>query len=195
MADIGIYPSGFKEIIESPSIALVLFAKFEFDRGNMTRRFNKGVGTRVINGEKWQGFESPEQLQLISIGDIMHPKVNVATATEITLCGVTREFLKQVKLDTRMIYGSKVTFYTQAYDTDTYQPKGNFVQISTGICGRPKMMRDASGLRQLTIVVEGEEYNKNFSPGGLLSDADQKARYPGDRMCELMGGTSLERWQ
>lgn len=197
MADVGVFPSELATPLAAPSVASVLLARFDFgdgEGGTLTRRFHAGVGKIPAGGYDWEGVTDPGQTRVVSLSAVKLPSPKVAAKVDVTLSGIDRSFLAQLRADVGVIYTAAAEIYLQVGDPDTYEMVGNPVVIfRDGVCGMPKFAADRQGRRAITIPIEGIWANKNYAPGGRLNDASQKARYAGDRGGELIGSTAYER--
>lgn len=197
MADIGIVPIEYAEALRSPNVSLVELAVFVFPDGNggtVTRRWHLGAGTLVVDGDEYYGVTDPSGARVVSIGYVELPTVQIAAKLDITIRGVDQDFVSLIMTDARLVFGSPMELFFVPIDMTTYQPKGpKFLMFDNGRCGMPTITANASGLRAITIPVDGIWATKNFAPGGRMNNADQTRRFPGDRGAELIGGPAAER--
>ena len=200
MADIGVFPASAEAYLAAPSVGIVLLAEFGFgdgEGGTLTRRFHAGHGDIVAGGYTWQGVSDPGQTRMVQVGAVELPKVQVAAKVEITLTGVDRTLLAQLRADVSVIYGAAAEIHFLIADYETGEPVLDPVlMFDNGICGMPTFTASIAGgvgVRTMIVPIDGIWANKNFAPGGRLNDAHQKARYPGDLGMELIGGPAYER--
>lgn len=196
MADIGVFPAALETALSSPDVHYSLLARFVFGDGKggtITRRFHRGVGTAAAGGHEWEGLTDPGQTRLTKVSAVEMPSPNVAAKIDLTLTGVDRELLAQLRADVRIIYTAECELYVQVVNPDTRETIGDPVTIfPNGRCGMPRFEATGVGVRSITIPVDGIWANKNFAPGGRLNDADQKSRYAGDRGLERVGSPAQE---
>jgi hypothetical protein len=196
MTALGVFPASVEDALSAPHVDRVMLARFDFGDGaggTVTRRFHAGVGTIRAGGYDWLGVTDPGGTRVVALSFIELPTPQVLSKVDVTLTGVDSSFLSQVRQDVGLVYGAFAEIYMQLYVSGTAQPIGNPVTLfDNGRCGAPAFSAAAVGRRTLTIPIDGVWSARNFAPGGRINDADQKARYPGDRGAEAVGGVASE---
>lgn len=148
---------------------------FYFDFTTGARRFWAGFGDLEAGGETWIGAG-----QLIEVEGLAAATGTVAAATTFTLSGVDADFVALARNTSDAVKGRRVRVYLQFF-TEGWQPLDEPVVIWSGIMDVMQYTAEGPGLRRITLTAELIWTDRNRPPYGLLTSADQKARYPGDK--------------
>lgn len=163
------------------------------------KRWWSGFGDVNAGGHTWQGVGD-----LIGISPIETAYDLSAQPVTFTV-SVTPEMLANALNAKDQVRDRAVTVSLQLIaiegqdgDMQRGQPIGSPMVMFSGLMQR--MPWSASGPTQRTLMVEAEGlfFRRNAPPRGRWTDADQKARYPGDRGLERLplysGGGYDPRW-
>lgn len=149
-----------------------------FDFAGDPKRMWPGFGTLTIGGYDWDGsgdFGSIEGLALAT--------TDSAQAVTFTLSGVTAEMQSLALGSQTLVRGRGVTVYCQFFDVTgdvPMNPLGSMLAIWSGVMDVMTFKATGPSSRVITLTAEGENADRRRAPFGLMTDADQQARYPGD---------------
>ena len=193
MAEIGLIPQATLDAYAEPNCIYAILGYFDFATG--VRRLWSGSGTlRNVGGHDWIGVASPDGTRLVTVSEVQLPTPNVASAIRVGLTGVDRDYIEAVFADAATVEGRKAELFIQVFDGDE-QPIGDPISFDpdsymTSVKYRAVKMQQ----REVSVTIEGTWSAKNFAPGAQLTDADQRRREPGDRICQFAGWTVQEIW-
>ncbi len=175
-------------MIVSPQLAALLASRevrvatlvlFDFASGPM--RVWAGFGALETGGHIWSGLG-----ELGSISDIEIPFNGSAPTVTFTLSGVAPAVMTRALAERAEVFDRTVQVFFQHFDA-------NWSPVDAPLCiytGRMDMLRaKASDEHTRVVEVTAEwEFTARATPAfGFLSDADQRARAPGDRGAEFVG--------
>lgn len=176
------------DLLRSGKIGQAALVHMDF-RDN-PKRWWTGYGDLQTAGHTWQGLGD-----LISISEIT-TSYSVSAEQVVFEVAATPEMLSNALNARDQVRDRPVTVYAQLFAMDDVyvggdsilpgKPIGSPFSLYTGTMQR--MPWSASGPTDRTIRIEAEGlfFRRNASPRGRWTDADQKARYPGDRGFERM---------
>lgn len=144
------------------------------------KRWWTGWGDIEVNGHVWQGLGD-----LISISPIS--TTYQISAEQVTFeVAATAEMMALALNEKSRVRDRAVTVYLQLFTTQPEAPIGSPIALYSGTMQR--MPRSATGPddRRLRLECEGNFFRRNAAPRGRWTDADQKARFPGDRGLERL---------
>tara|TARA_R110002012_G_scaffold101777_2_gene241139 strand:- start:540 stop:1115 length:576 start_codon:yes stop_codon:yes gene_type:complete len=161
-------------VLDSEYVDLCILFKIEFASETMYLAM-QNVGFTDLNGQEWRAANS----SIISFDDFplgakataQKRTYNVAlpdTATSNRLISMESEYR-----------GRRITQLIQFFTPDR-TPILTPQFLATHIMDLAKPIVDAKGQASISLDCEGLFTGKNFSPNGLLTDTDQKARHAGD---------------
>lgn len=151
-----------------------------FDFASAPLRVWSGFGALQAGGYTWSGLG-----ELGSISDVEIPLNGSAPTVTFTLAGVAPELVGPALASRDEVFDRLVQVFFQHFD-ETWAP------VDAPLCvysGRMDLMRvKAPDARTRVVEVTAEwEFTTRATPAfGYLSDADQKARAPGDRGAEFV---------
>lgn len=156
--------------------ALLCFMDFKDD----PVRWWRGFGDLEAGGHTWQGLG-----QLVDIDGLGQAVGAVAPPTTFTLSGVDRRIAGFVRNASEKVKDRRVIVYIQFFatasttDSELWAPLDQPNAVWTG---RMDQIRYTTSGDQRTVTLTGESIwaDRNRPPFGLLTDADQRARFSGD---------------
>ncbi len=167
------------EVLRSGKIGQAVLVHMDFK--DSPKRWWTGFGDLEVNGHVWQGLGD-----LITISPISSSYQ--VSAEQVTFeVAATPEMLALALAAKDRVRDRAVTIYLQLFDlTNGEAPIGSPMALYSGLMMR--MPWSASGPDQRTIRVESEGlfFRRNAAPRGRWTDADQKARHPGDKGFERL---------
>lgn len=142
-----------------------------------------GFGTLQLGGYDWIGTGD-----FGGIEGLGSSTTDSAQAVTFTLAGVTAEMQGIAKNSEALVKGRSVIVYAQFFDvTGDYPmaPLGGMLSIWSGYMDLMTYKAAGPGSRTITLTAEGENADRRRPRFGLLTNADQQARYPGDTGLKL----------
>lgn len=154
------------------------------------KRWWTGFGDMEVGGHTWQGLGD-----LITISPIS--TTYQVSAEQVTFdVAATPEMLALALNAKDRVRDRSVTVYLQLFAMDgvevegegieSGQPIGSPMALYSGTMQRMPWSATGSNQRTIRIEAEGNFFRRNMAPRGRWTDADQKARYPGDRGLERL---------
>lgn len=159
-------------------VSRAVLAEFAFR--SSTQRFWDGLRWLTAGGQQWLGAG-----QLISIDGLEHAAGMGASAATFRLSGVDATLLA-IAADSRSeVAGRRCAVYWQFLDESTGTALDDPIALWVGTMD---VMTFAAGVdaQSITLTAETRFSRRVRAPWGMLTDADQQARYPGDRGLEFM---------
>lgn len=166
------------------------------------KRWWAGFGDIAAGGHRWQGVGD-----LISISEIT-TSYSVSAEPMTFQLAATPEMLALALAAKTRVRDRQVQVFLQLYATEGFTSGGASYAEGQAIASpfslyngtMQKMPWSASGSadRTITLECEGNFFRRNAPPRGNWNDADQKARYPGDRGFErlpLYAGNYDAKWR
>ena len=166
------------------------------------QRWWTGFGDLNVAGQLWRGLGD-----LISISEI-ETSYQVSAQQVSFEVAATQEMLTLALDAKNRVRDRAVTVYLQLFAMDDVevagsdilsgQPIGSPIALFNGLMMRMPWSAEGPDQRRITIEAEGLFFRRNSPPRGRWSDADQKARYPGDRGLErlpLYAGSYETQWR
>lgn len=195
-ADIGLFDAWFISAVSGPSVGLALLARI--DLAERVARFHNGAGRLVARtGETFLGLADPGETRLVAIGAVEEPRPGVAAAVEITLTGCDVTFVRTLRADGAAFEGRTATLMIQAFDPSDGALIGEPVAIFDGQMSVPEIRRPSREQIDLRVTIESAFWSgRAVATWGMVSDADQKRRYPGegDSIGRQVGASYSTRW-
>lgn len=141
----------------------------------------------TLDGRVWQPLSSWGRLSAV--------RTSAATVSEGFTVGIVNpyagqpdaaEFAEAFRADfNAATAGRRATIYAQAFEAA--QLVGMPEAIASGAMG-PVSAKGSAGVASLAVSVRGLLADGPVPPHGLVSSADQEARYPGDRILKYAAG-------
>lgn len=156
------------------------------------KRWWAGFGDLSLGGHVWQGLGD-----LINISPISATYQVSAEQVKFDLAA-TPEMMALALGSKAQFRGRSVTIYLQLYTMEPEAAIGSPIALYSGTMQRMAWSASGAGERRLRLECEGNFFRRNAAPRGRWTDADQKARYPGDRGFErspLYAGSYEARWR
>lgn len=162
------------------------------------RRWWQGFGLLEAGGHQWQGTG-----ELIAIDGLDSPIGTVAPQTTFTLSGVDPTIVTMARNASDQVKGRRVRVYLQFFHvspTDAgaqvHSTLDDPVAIWSGTMDQMQYAAEGPSQRSVTVTAESLWASRNRPPFGLYTDADQKARFPGDRGFEQVASLASKqiRW-
>ena len=172
--------------LRRPHISRVWLAEIDLPGGLL--RVHSGAGSWTVAGYDWKGITDPGGMQLVSVGDVVDPRFGQAAKLDIVISGVNAAFFKSVKDTARQLEGRSAIVYWTAVDQETETIwSGGLKKLFPGYMSSPTLVRQGVGIRTIKLGIESLWQSQNFPWGGILNDADQRRRFPGDKGLEYVG--------
>lgn len=159
----------------------------EMQFASATMRVHTGFGSLVAGAQTWSGVGD-----LVSISGLEQTTQGEAGQATFMVSGVSADLLAAAKTEDGAEYRQRpITVYLQFFDVATDAAIGSPIAIWTGLMDNMRISRtngDEGPLRTITLTAETLFQDRARPPYGSYSDADQKARYAGDKGCERVAG-------
>ena len=165
-------------------------ALVHMDFRDSPQRWWTGFGPLDVGGFRWNGLGD-----LISMSDI-ETNYQVSATQQTFEVAATQEMVALALNAKDRVRDRAVIVYEQLFAMDDIaiagteilsgQPVGSPFSMFTGTMQRMPWSADGPVNRTITIEAEGIFFRRNAPPRGRWTDADQKARYPGDRGLERL---------
>lgn len=176
------------DLLRSGRITQAVLVHMDFK--DTPKRWWTGFGDLQAGGHTWQGVGD-----LISISPIS--SAYQVSAEQVTFeLAATPEMLALALAAKTRVRDRAVTIYLQLMATDgvtvaggdivSGQPVGSPMALYSGTMQRMPWAAEGPGKRTIRLECEGNFFRRNQPPRGRWTDADQKARYPGDRGFERL---------
>lgn len=174
--------SDFEPVIEAQLMGatVVMAVLIEADFASGKHRLWTGIGTRSFGGHDWQGVGNIIEISEITRlqnGQADPFEVSVVAAEDLLRLGLI-EFAEEAM-------DRELSVYLQFLNFDADAPLGEPWKIRDGIMRGASLTVDAEA-QTLTIKCDTLASRRNRPAYGMLTDRDQKARYPGDRGLEFV---------
>ncbi len=152
---------------------------FEFEFASKTVRFWSGYGRIAAGGHEWVGSG-----KLITASGLAQPAGLTAPAATFTLSGASPELVSFAAQSQAEVTGRRCAVYLQ-FLSKAYTPLDSPIPIWVG---RMDVLSFRAGGKQRVINLAAETLfvDRTRAPHGFMTDADQKARWSGDRGMESM---------
>ena len=172
------------EVLRSGKIGQAVLVHMDFK--DSPKRWWTGFGDLEVNGHLWQGLGD-----LITISPISSSYQ--VSAKQVTFeVAATPEMLALALAAKDRVRDRSVTVYLQLFamedaeGAERGQPIGSPMALYSGMMQRMPWSASGSDQRSIRVECEGVFFRRNMPPRGRWTDADQKARYPGDRGFERL---------
>ncbi|MCS0497858.1 hypothetical protein NVS89_22465 [Ancylobacter sp. MQZ15Z-1] len=183
MAD---FPAAIDAQLGGRLVRCGILVRFDFPTGAV-RLWNGARALRTNDGYLWSGLRV--------VGDIsgLGQSVNGAAAPlDLTVSGVDADFAAKVKGDRANWYDAVVIVFWQFFD-ESWQPLDlpmpfRFAQLKTMTASRSWDDSNMRHVYTVSVRAEGPFINNRRPRHGFYTDADQKARSPGDRFFDRVAG-------
>lgn len=178
--------------LEAPHVARATFVDVQLASGR--RRFHSGVGTVTIGGHEWEGVNDPFGGQLVSIGQIVEPRLGEAPSIDVVFSGANREWFRQLATET--IEGTPCDVYWAMFDGETGEVILDLRLLFRGRLSAPTLSRVGLALRDVSVTIESVYVGLQYPvPEMEWTTASQRRRYPGDRGLDWLGSDLIEVWR
>ena len=178
------------EVLRQGRIGQAALVWMDFAGGD--KRWWTGFGTLETAGHTWEGLGDLISISPISTSyDLSAHPVTFTLACTPEMLAKALNAKHEVRDRTVMVYNQLFAVEAQA----AFTPGGGEIQRGQPI-GSPFVMfsgsmqrlpwRATATERTLTLEAEGMFFRRNAPPRGRWTDADQKARWPGDRGLERL---------
>ncbi|MBM3552509.1 MAG: hypothetical protein FJX45_12260 [Alphaproteobacteria bacterium] len=135
-----------------------------------------GQGSIVTNdGARWDGLGDLGAIDGLDFG----PRAASETIT-MTLSGLNADLARLAREDSREIRGSRVSVYALLFDAKG-QPVDLPYLCQMAIIDRASLKRSGATY-VMEVTAEPLFASKHIPPLNLVTDADQRAKWPGDRI-------------
>lgn len=176
------------EMLRSGRIGQAILVHMDFS--DSPKRWWSGFGDMSVGGYTWQGLGD-----LITISPISTSYQ--ISAEQVTFqVAATPEMLALALSAKDRVRDRAVTVYLQLFAMDDVtvdgsgiasgQPVGSPMALYSGTMQRMPWSATGSTQRTISVECEGNFFRRNSPPRGRWTDADQKARYPGDKGLERL---------
>lgn len=169
------------EVLRSGEIGQAVLVFMDFR--DAPKRWWTGFGDMDVAGHTWQGLGD-----LISISPIQ--STYQVSAEQVTFqVAATQEMLALALAAKTRVRDRAVTIFLQLFameGADRGQPIGSPIALYNGTMQRMPWSADGPDNRTISLECEGLFFRRNAAPRGRWTDADQKARHPGDKGFERL---------
>lgn len=178
------------EVLRSGRIGQAALVWMDFAGG--AKRWWTGFGTLETAGHTWEGLGDLISISPISTSyDLSAQPVTFTLACTPEMLALAINAKARVRDRTVMVYNQLFAVEAQAAFTagggeiQRGQPLGSPFVMFAGTLQRMPWRATATE-RVLTVEAEGLFFRRNAPPRGRWTDADQRARWPGDRGLERL---------
>lgn len=172
------------DVLRSGRIAQAVLVHMDFRAA--PKRWWTGFGDMQVAGHTWQGLGD-----LIAISPISSSYQ--VSAEQVTFeVAATPEMLALALAAKDRVRDRAVTISLQLFVMEDAegaargQPIGSPMALYSGTMQRMPWSASGPSQRMIRIECEGQFFRRNAAPRGRWTDADQKARYPGDKGLERL---------
>ena len=156
---------------------------------------HSGFGRTTIDSKEWRGVSDPLSGRLVSMNNIEEARFGQATAIQITLSGVNREFFQSVYTNRASLEGRPANLYFLTRDPETQETLISLKRVFDGLLSSPELIWENVGTRFVTITLESVWSGQNYPAVGRWSPSGQRKRYPSDRGLDLVGTKTAEQYK
>lgn len=156
---------------------------------------HSGFGRATIDGKEWRGVSDPIGGRLVSMGNVEEARFGQATAIQITLSGVNKEFFQSVYTNRASLEGREANLYFLTRDPETQETLIPLKRVFDGLLSSPELIWENVGTRFVTITLESVWSGQNYPAVGRWSPSGQRKRYPGDKGLDLVGTKTAEQYK
>lgn len=148
------------------------------------KRWWTGLGDLYANAETWQGVAD-----LIAISGVATRYAPTAQPVSFKLAA-TEEMIDATQDAETSVHGRSVIVFGQMFRTQAdgadpaWQPLGSPFAHFRGTMEKVRYRFSGVSEGEIALDCEGLFYRRSAPPRGLLTDIDQKVRWPGDRGAE-----------
>lgn len=134
-------------------------------------------GELQAGGHVWKGVG-----QIVDLDGLEQAVNGEAAEVTITLSAITAAMMTLARDDFEAeAYGRAIIFYLQFLHAEHDTALGTPYPLLTARMQRPRFTLGEDGTRQIIITSENANALRSRPAYGTYSDADQQARYPGDK--------------
>lgn len=142
------------------------------------QRYFNGVRRLRAGGREWLGLGD-----MLSISGLEQPAGGTAPPTTFTLSGVTPDMIAAARNGSVEVKNRPVTVYLQF--VGEARPLDEPLALWAGIMDTLKFAGSGPSDRRIVLTAETLFVRRRRAPFGYYTDADQQARFPGDRGMEF----------
>jgi hypothetical protein len=169
--------------LKASTVRLAMLVELQF--ASETMRLWNGAGTATIDGADWRGVGG-----FGSIDGLEQVREPVSSKVTMRLSGVSPEVLALAARSNDDVRGRPAYVWTHLMDGD-WQPVGARIPLFWGTMQRINIERSeasefSGGDRVCALEVENPFAARARPSAGRFTDADQKARFPGDKFCRFV---------
>lgn len=135
----------------------------------------QGHGQLVAGGQTWAGTGD-----LGTLDGVNSAISDAAQAVTFTLSGVTPAIQGLALSAQSRVRGRTIIVYVQFFDATQMTALGDLLSVWSGVMDVMTFAAQGPASRSITLTAEGDNADRRRPRFGLLTDADQQARYPGD---------------
>ena len=169
--------------IRGSSVRAALLVEMRFR--SQTMRVWNGAGIADIAGAEWSGIG-----HLGSIDGLQQTRGTASAKVTLRLSGISAEVVALANNSTEDVEGRPCVIWQQLL-TEDWQPLGTRILLFWGTMQRLGISREAAegvdgGQRVCELDVENPFAGRARPFASRWTDADQKARFPGDKFCRFV---------
>lgn len=160
------------------TVRMAMLVELQFR--SKTKRLWNGAGLVTVADGEWEGVGG-----FGSIDGLAQVREPVSSKVTLKLSGVSAEVLAIAKASTSDVQGRPAYVWLQLFDAE-WQPLGARIPVFWGDMQRINILRSeagdvSGGSRVCEVEVENAFAGRARPSAGRFTDADQQARFPGDR--------------
>jgi len=175
-------------------LAAARLVELDFDDAVAPTRVWQGVGTlRTDDGREWTGMGVLGSISPLEAGADLSASPftvglrNAAEGVETDFAAFNAAVAAERRRD---VYGRRIRVYLQVLDIDTGAPVGEPIAEAVGMMSHISTARVGPSEVSITVHCEGLFAEGHKPPHGRYTDADQRARYPGDPSLEFIAANA-----
>lgn len=160
------------------TVRVATLVRLEFT--SQTIRVWTGFGPLVAGGQSWSGLA-----EFGTVSGLEVPLGGTAPVTTLGLSGVDPDLVAKARAASGEVKGRPATIFLQFFD-DAWQVLDAPYAVLSGVMDVMSIAAPDPATRSIEVTVEWLLTRRVIPPFGMLSDRDQKGRFPNDRGLEQM---------
>lgn len=159
------------------------------------RYLSDGMGSIDLGGKTWEGVNSTEGSQMVSLSNIRQAALGEAPYVDIIVAAADLAFMKAYWLAMDDYENIEVNIYDYIVEQETMEVLMDPDMWFRGHVGSISVQNMGNRYYGLTVKVVSRQEGLNFAATKYdWSPAGQRARFPGDLGLDLINSPMVEDW-